>query len=82
LHTHDLFNGDFSCDLIVGYIYFLQDTRPKCSEDNDYQTSTTTMHVYWDIPNIYNAYIRESLVKIEERLVDGKNLTCIYIICD
>jgi hypothetical protein len=57
---------------------FLQDTRPKCSEDSDYQTSTTTMHAYWDIPNIYNSYLQESFVKIEERLVDGRNLTFIY----
>jgi hypothetical protein len=70
-----------SCDGIVGYLYILQDTRPKCSEDSDYQTSTTTMHTYWDIPNIYISYLLESFVKIEERLVDGRNLAFIYKIC-
>jgi len=61
--------------------FFLQDTRPKCSEDSDYQTSTTTMHAYWDIPNIYNSDIRESFVKVEERLVGGKKLAYVYKIC-
>jgi hypothetical protein len=60
---------------------FLQDTRPKCSEDSDYQTSTTTMNAYWDIPNIYNSYIRESFIKIEQKLVNGKNLAFIYKVC-
>ena len=39
------------------------------------------MHAYWDIPNIYNSYLQESFVKIEERLVDGRNLAFIYKIC-
>lgn len=51
---------------------FLQDTRPKCTEDVDYQTSTTTLHAYWTIPNVYDAYILDSFVKIEERLTGGK----------
>ena len=39
------------------------------------------MHAYWDIPNIYNSDIRESFVKVEERLVGGKKLAYVYKIC-
>jgi hypothetical protein len=38
----------------------------------DYQTSTTTLHAYWTIPKIYDAYILDSFVKIEERLIGGE----------
>ncbi|XP_071151404.1 uncharacterized protein, partial [Mytilus edulis] len=46
-----------------------QDTRPTCHEDNEFQTSTTTLSVYWNVLSVYDPYIRDAFVKVEERLV-------------
>ncbi|VDI18543.1 Hypothetical predicted protein, partial [Mytilus galloprovincialis] len=46
-----------------------QDTRPKCKEDIAFQTSTSTLNVYWTIPAVYNDYVRDAFVRLEERLV-------------
>jgi hypothetical protein len=49
-----------------------KDIRKESLSDVDYQTSTTTLQAYWTIPSVYDAYILDSFVKIEERLTGGK----------
>lgn len=55
----------------------MKDTRPTCHEDNEFQTSTTTLSVYWNVLSVYDLYIRDAFVKVEERLVGSKLLPSI-----
>ncbi|XP_076113981.1 uncharacterized protein LOC143082265 [Mytilus galloprovincialis] len=45
-----------------------KDTRPTCVEDVEFQSSTTSLHVYWSIPSMHTDYIRDAFVQLEERV--------------
>ncbi|CAG2200973.1 unnamed protein product [Mytilus edulis] len=45
-----------------------KDTRPTCVEDVEFQSSTTSLHVYWSIPSMYTEYLRDAFVQLEERV--------------
>lgn len=55
----------------------MKDNRPTCHEDNEFQTLTTTLSVYWNVLSVYDPYIRDAFVKVEERLVGSKLLPSI-----
>ncbi|CAC5390405.1 unnamed protein product [Mytilus coruscus] len=48
------------------------DSRPKCTEDKDFQTSTTYVAAYWIIPNEFVNFTRQSFIAVEERVHFGE----------
>lgn len=45
----------------------VQNTRPTCSYDIDWQISTSTVSAYWTIPLSYLDYTKEAYISIDER---------------